>query len=61
MGGGKTKMIKCKKCGRQTERGEPTGNFLTMVYKNPKDKSEGKRIFKSEIVCMKCSGECLLK
>ena len=54
-------MIKCLLCKRQTEREEPTGKFLTMVYKNPNDKLEGKRIFKSKIVCINCSGECLLK
>ena len=54
-------MIKCSLCKRQTETGEPTGRFLTMVYINPNDKSKGKRIFKSKIVCMNCNGECLLK
>jgi len=54
-------MFKCPLCQRQTERGEPTGKFLTMVYKNPENKLEGKRIFKSKKVCMDCNGECLLK
>lgn len=54
-------MIKCKLCKRQTEEGEPTGTFRTMVYIDPKDKSKGKRIFKSIMVCMNCDGECLLK
>lgn len=54
-------MIKCPICKRQTEPGEITGKFLTMVYRDPKDKSKGKRIFKEKIVCMNCNGECLLK
>lgn len=54
-------MIKCKLCKRQTEEGEPTGTFRTIVYIDPKDKSKGKRIFKSIIVCMNCDGECLFK
>ncbi|KKN67337.1 hypothetical protein LCGC14_0462010 [marine sediment metagenome] len=54
-------MLKCPLCKRQTKKGEPTGQFLTMVYKNPEDKLEGKRIFKSKNVCINCSGECLLK
>ena len=54
-------MIKCPLCKRQTERGESTGQFLTMVYNDPKDKSKGKRIFQSKRVCMNCNGECLLK
>ena len=54
-------MIKCPLCKRQTEKGEPTGKYNTMVYKNPEDRAEGKRIFKSKIVCTNCSGECLLK
>ena len=59
--GMKNKMLKCPLCKRQTERGETTGQFLTMVYQNPENKSEGKRIFKSKKVCMDCNGECLLK
>jgi len=54
-------MLKCPLCKRQTERGEPTGQYLTMVYKNPENNSEGKRIFKSKKVCIDCNGECLLK
>lgn len=54
-------MIKCPLCKRQTEPRETTGKFLTMVYNDPKDKSKGKRIFKEQIVCMNCKGECLLK
>lgn len=53
-------MIKCPICKRQTELGESTGKFLTKVY-IPNDKTKGKRIFKSKIVCMDCNGECLLK
>ncbi len=58
---GKNKMIICKICKRQTIVGETTGKFLTMVYKDPKDETKGKRIFSEEIVCVSCSGECLLK
>lgn len=54
-------MIKCKLCKRQTEIGEPTGKFRTMVYIDPDDKSKGNRIFSEKIVCMNCDGECLLK
>lgn len=55
------KMIKCGLCKRQTNSGEPTGKFYTMVYKDSNDKSKGKRIFSEKIVCMNCNGECLLK
>lgn len=55
------KMVKCPLCKKQTERGEPTGKYNTMVYIDPEDESKGKRIFKSKIVCMNCQGECLLK
>ena len=54
-------MIKCSLCDRQTKKGEPTGHFLTIVYKNPEKKELGKRIYKSIKVCMEHSGECLLK
>ncbi len=54
-------MIKCKLCKKQTKSGEPTGKFNTMVYRDPDNKEEGKRIWKSQIVCIGCSGECLLK
>ena len=54
-------MLKCKLCKKQTNEREPTGTFRTMVYIDPKDKSKGKRIFKSIKVCMNCDGECLLK
>ncbi len=55
------KMIKCKLCKRQTEKGEATGKFNTLVYIDPKDKSKGKRIYSSIIVCVNCNGERLLK
>jgi len=45
-------MIICKKCKRQTEDGEPTGTFRTIVNKETK----GTRIFKADIVCMNCAG-----
>ena len=54
-------MIICKLCKRQTKPNEPTGKFRTMVYINPSNKAEGKRIFEEKIVCMDCKGECLLK
>ena len=54
-------MIKCRLCKRQTNKGEPTGKFYTMVYIDPHDKSKGKRIFEEKVVCMGCKGECLLK
>lgn len=54
-------MIKCPICKRQTKSNEPTGIFTTLVYKNPTNESEGKRIYKSEQVCMKCNSEVLLK
>jgi hypothetical protein len=50
-------MITCPLCKRQTEKGESTGKFLTMVYNDSNDKSKGKRIFKSKIVCIDCIGE----
>ena len=46
-------MIKCKKCKRQTERGESTGKFNVVENLYPK----GKRIVSSQIVCIDCSGE----
>lgn len=52
-------MIKCKKCKRQTQPGETTGKLNVMVYNNPKEKSEGKRISSSKITCNTCSGEKL--
>ena len=52
-------MLKCPNCKRQTNLNEPTGRFNTMIYKDSNDKSKGKRIFKSEQVCMKCNGELL--
>ncbi len=54
-------MIKCSSCKRQTQKGETTGKFKTMVYKDINDKSKGKRIFKEVTVCMNCNGENLLK
>ena len=54
-------MIKCLLCKRQTQKGETTGKFRTMVYKDINNQSEGKRIFKEIIVCMGCNGENLLK
>ncbi len=54
-------MLICKLCKRQTEKGEPTGKFLTMVYVDPDNRSKGKRIFEEKKVCIACSGECLLK
>jgi len=54
-------MIICKICKRQTEKEETTGKFLTMVYKDPKDETKGKRIHSEQIVCMNCEGERLLK
>ena len=54
-------MIKCLLCKRQTQKGETTGKFITMVYKDPNDKSKGKRIFKEKKVCIDCNGENLLK
>lgn len=50
------KMIICKLCKRQTKSKEPTGKFRTMVYINPDNKAEGKRIFEEKIVCMNCVG-----
>ena len=54
-------MLICKLCKRQTNPGEPTGKFLTIVYKNPKERNEGKRIFSEIKTCVRCSGERLLK
>ena len=45
-------MIKCSRCKRLTKEGESTGKFI--VIKN-------KQIISSEIVCMNCNGELLLK
>ena len=54
-------MIICKLCKRQTEPNKPTGKFLTIVYRDPKDEKKGKRIYSEQIVCIECSGERLLK
>ena len=54
-------MIKCPLCKRHTQKGETTGKFRTMVYKDINDQSKGKRIFKERTVCMNCNGENLLK
>jgi len=54
-------MLKCPLCRRQTEPREVTGKFNTMVYIDPQNVTRGKRIVKSNIVCMNCNGECLLK
>ncbi len=54
-------MITCPLCKRQTKPKEPTGKFRTMVYIDPNDRSKGKRIYSSKIVCNDCDGECLLK
>lgn len=54
-------MMKCKLCKRQTKPEETTGKFRTIVYKNPLNKEEGKRILNEKIVCMNCKGECLKK
>ena len=54
-------MIKCPICKRQTEKGESTGKFLTIVYNNPNNDLEGTRIFKSQICCMNCNGGVLSK
>ena len=53
-------MMKCQICKKQTKKGIPTGRFETVVYKNSKDKSEGKRILNSKATCMKCSGNVLI-
>lgn len=46
-------MIRCKLCGRVTEKRETTGRFTTFIDTAPK----GRRAVGSLIVCMNCNGE----
>lgn len=56
--GQREKMIKCPICKKQTAPGESTGKYNTIVDVVG---TTGKRILKSEIVCMGCNGEGLSK
>lgn len=59
-------MLKCLKCGRQTEKNEPTGYFVTKRsireynLKKRRFEDKGNKIISSVQTCMKCSGEKIL-
>lgn len=49
-------MIKCKSCKRITLQKESTGTFTTY-----RKLEKGKEIVNEIMICVNCSGECLLK
>jgi len=56
-------MIRCKKCEKLTERGEPTAKFFIYTYIENTDKESSKRNIKTTIgemnVCSSCRGYCI--
>ena len=54
-------MLKCIKCERQTQSGEPTGKFTTYRNKTYIDGIDGREAMSELNVCSNCIGEAETK
>lgn len=54
-------MLKCEKCGRQTEPGETTGKRIYYVRKEYENGRVGKEAINEKKTCHACSGSKFIK